>query len=139
MPPCFARATLLRPRSEQPALLVGGTASIIGEESRHVDILDAQARETFRNLASLVASAVGRTLPEDTTATEIHSLLNRFQELRVYYTNPAHRERLAALVRTTFSSQCRVEWLQVLLCRAELLVEIEGVAYPETSGAAEAS
>jgi chorismate lyase / 3-hydroxybenzoate synthase len=131
MPPCFARATLLRGETHEPTLFVGGTASIIGEESRHVDVLEAQARETLRNLASLVASAVGRTLPEDTTTAEIGLLLNRFRELRVYYTNPAHREALAALVGNTFSSQCRVEWLQVLLCRPELLVEIEGVAYPE--------
>jgi chorismate lyase/3-hydroxybenzoate synthase len=134
MPPCFARATLLRADAFEPTLLVGGTASIIGEESRHVDALDAQARETFRNLASLVASAVGRTLHEDTTTAEIEPLLKRFRELRVYHSNPAHRETLAGMVRSTFSSQCRVEWLQVSLCRPELLVEIEGVAYPEIAG-----
>ena len=59
MPPCFARATLLRDGREA-MLLVGGTASITGEESRHLDALEAQLRETFLNLASVVASSIGR-------------------------------------------------------------------------------
>jgi hypothetical protein len=113
-------------------LLVGGTASITGEESRHVEALGAQAEETFRNLASVVASAVGRTLPADTTTSAIEALLQTFRELRVYYTNPAHKRTLAELVQTTFSSQCQVEWMQACLCRSELLVEIEGVALPGT-------
>ena len=54
IPPCFARATLLRAEPHEPMLLVGGTASITGEESRHIGDLDAQARETFHNLASVV-------------------------------------------------------------------------------------
>ncbi len=65
MPPCFARATLLRGQLDRPWLLVGGTASITGEESRHLGDLEAQAGETFRNLASVVAAATGRTLPEN--------------------------------------------------------------------------
>ena len=52
-------------------LLVGGTASIVGEESRHVGHLEEQANETFRNLASVVASAAGTLLSEDTPADEL--------------------------------------------------------------------
>ena len=133
LPPCFARATFLRGDTHQPMLLVGGTASIRGEDSRHVGDLEAQVRETFRNLACLVASAGARTLPENSARTEIVSLLSAFRELRVYYTNPAHQGRLAGIVRATFSSECRVEWLRAALCRPELLVEIEGVAFPRES------
>ena len=130
MPPCFARATLLRGESHAPMLLVGGTASITGEDSRHLDAPEAQARETFINLASVVASSTGRILPESTPETEINPLLKRFRDLRVYYPNPQHREILARLVEAAFSPDCRVEWLQASLCRPELLVEIEGVAFP---------
>lgn len=131
MPPCFARATLLRGDTHEPMLLVGGTASITGEESRHVDALAAQARETILNLASVVASAVGRVMPEGAASTEVEFFLKSYRELRVYYTDPAHRATLAELVRTSFSPRCRVEWLQASLCRPELLVEIEGLAFPE--------
>lgn len=126
-PPCFARATLLQGDGE-PLLLVGGTASITGEDSRHADALDAQVRETFYNLASVVASATGRCLPENASACETEALLHTFRELRVYYTNLANRETLGELIRAAFPSRCRVEWIQALLCRRELLVEIEGVA-----------
>lgn len=127
-PPCFARATLLRGDTRQPMLLVGGTASITGEESRHVADLEAQARETFRNLAGLVATARGCTLSEDASHAEIESQLSAFRELRVYYTDPAHQGTLAGLVKAAFSSACQMEWLRAALCRSELLVEIEGVA-----------
>jgi chorismate lyase/3-hydroxybenzoate synthase len=129
MPPCFARATLLR-EGDEPMLLVGGTASITGEESRHIDVLEAQVRETFLNLASVVASSAGRILCEDVPANEIERLLKSFRELRVYHPNPDHREALVGLIEGAFSLQCRVEWLQAPLCRRELLVEIEGVAIP---------
>jgi chorismate lyase/3-hydroxybenzoate synthase len=138
MPPCFSRATLVRGEARAPMLIVGGTASITGEESRHLDALDAQARETFRNLASVVASAAGHILPEDAPASEIESLLNGFRDLRVYYTNPSHQGFLAELMSATFS-RCRVEWLQASLCRPELLVEIEGVAFLATDASARTS
>ena len=131
-PPCFARATLLRGAGES-LLLVGGTASITGEDSRHPGALDAQVHETFSNLASVVASATGRCLPENASARETEALLHTFRELRVYYTSLANKDALLGLIRATFQSRCRLEWIQALLCRRELLVEIEGVAALHTS------
>jgi chorismate lyase/3-hydroxybenzoate synthase len=128
MPPCFARATLLRRHSEQPLLLVGGTASITGEESRHAGDIEAQAGETFRNLASLVAAATGYHVSEHASSADVHEFLAAFRHLRVYYSQCADQAALLQLVRASFSSACRVEWLQASLCRAELQVEIEGVA-----------
>jgi len=75
MPPCFARATMLRGPDDEPLLIVGGTASIKGEESRHIGDLQEQARETFRNLATVVASAVGVTLPDDAAASDLTEAL----------------------------------------------------------------
>src|SRR5260221_165545 len=57
MPPCFARATVVRPRGAAPLLMVGGTASIRGEESMHETDLAAQMDETLANLASVVGAA----------------------------------------------------------------------------------
>jgi chorismate lyase/3-hydroxybenzoate synthase len=130
MPPCFARATLLSGQSDEPLLIVGGTASITGEESRHIGHLQEQARETFRNLGSLVASAVGGKLPEDATAAELGPLLSMFRELRIYHTRAGDGPAIVALVQASFPSSCRVELLQASLCRPELLIEIEGLAMP---------
>ena len=130
MPPCFARATLLPGHSNQPVLIVGGTASITGEESRHIGDLDGQVRETFHNLASLIAAAAGHPRSEDMASSEVASLLASFREMRVYYTNPADQHTLAGMVQAMVPPHCRVEWLRASLCRPELLVEIEGLAFP---------
>ncbi len=84
MPPCFARATLLQGHSHQPLLLVGGTASITGEESRHAGNIEAQAGETFRNLASVVAAATGYRVSENASRANVHDFLAAFRHLRVY-------------------------------------------------------
>jgi chorismate lyase/3-hydroxybenzoate synthase len=119
-PPCFARATVLRDPAGRraPLLLVGGTASIRGEESIHVDDLRGQTLETFENLASLVRSAdSGMTAP-----------LAAFREIRVYHFREADRDAIAELVAGAFPRHTRVEYARADLCRPELSVEIEGVA-----------
>ena len=117
-PPCFARATVVRAGDGRgPLVLVGGTASIRGEESVHVSDLCAQTQETFENLASLVRSA-----------GDADAGLAAFRELRVYHFRDADRPAIAALVEEAFPSLDRVEYLRADLCRPELAVEIEGVA-----------
>jgi chorismate lyase / 3-hydroxybenzoate synthase len=130
MPPCFARATLLTTDSDEPLLIVGGTASIVGEESRHLGDLPAQTRETFRNLGSVIASSVGHSLAEGAADADVATLLADFHDLRVYYTREDDRAAIAASVRATFQPSCRVELLPASLCRPELLIEIEGLATP---------
>ena len=50
LPPCFARATTIHPPGGAPLVLVGGTASIVGEESVHLGDLERQTDETLTNL-----------------------------------------------------------------------------------------
>jgi chorismate lyase/3-hydroxybenzoate synthase len=130
MPPCFARATLLRGQTDEPLLIVGGTASIRGEESRHIGLLHEQSRETFRNLGSVVASAIGVKLPNDAAPSDLQPLLATFRELRIYHTRAEDGPAIAALVQANFPTSCRVELLQASLCRPDLLIEIEGLAMP---------
>lgn len=129
MPPCFARATLMRGENDT-VLLVGGTASITGEDSQHRGRLEEQSQETLRNLSSLIASASGERLAEETT--DLERYLSAFKELRVYYTRPADQPAIAAFIKSNFSPHCRVEMLPASLCRAELLIEVEGVAFPRS-------
>ena len=129
LPPCFARATLLElPAGRGCSLLVGGTASVRGEQSVHPADLEAQAAETFENLAALVAAGLAARAGGAATATPRQVLLVRFRSLRVYYKREQDRERVSDLVAAAVPRVEEVELLHADLCRAPLLVEIEGVA-----------
>jgi chorismate lyase/3-hydroxybenzoate synthase len=124
LPPCFARATRLAGAGHN-FLLVGGTASVRGEDSVHVDDLVAQLSETKVNLASLVAAAVGTKI---TPSVKLARLLAAFRDLRVYFPDRRHEREIESFVRASFPDLRQLEMLHADLCRAELLVEIEGVA-----------
>lgn len=138
-PPCFARATRIE-QGRLSWLLVGGTASVRGEDSFHSGDLRGQLEETLRNLAALVESAedvepaagaeagggeaAGRVLP----AAELTGLLARYRHLRVYYPRPEHGAELEDELRRRLGSEVSLEMVAAELCRPELLVEIEGLA-----------
>jgi enamine deaminase RidA (YjgF/YER057c/UK114 family) len=56
MPPSFSRATIAV-LGDRRLLLIGGTASIVGEDSTHIGDVSAQLDETLHNLAALVSAA----------------------------------------------------------------------------------
>src|SRR5262249_47691686 len=119
MPPCFSRATIASVNGRR-RLLVGGTASIVGEDSAHGDDVHAQLEETLRNLEALIEAATGRA--------ESGNALTRFLDLRVY----CARAGDAATIHNVLTARCpraeRIELAIARVCRPELLVEIEGVA-----------
>lgn len=123
LPPCFARATVVQEPENISLLLVGGTASIRGEDSQHVGDLQQQCDETLRNLAALVqaAGAAGKSADE-------MAPLSRFGELRVYHARSADAGWLGDYLPARFPNVRRMEFCRADLCRSELLVEIEGVA-----------
>jgi enamine deaminase RidA (YjgF/YER057c/UK114 family) len=106
--------------ANQPLMLIGGTASIVGEDTVHAGDLERQADETLTNLAALIGAA--GIEPDITTA------LRRLQDVRAYVTAPDH----ALTVRDVLARRCpelsTIEFATSQLCRPELLVEIEGVA-----------
>lgn len=110
-PPWFARATCID-RRPHPWLLVGGTASVVGEDAIHGDV-DAQLEETARNLEALLGAASGG--PRVPRA------------LRVYYVRADHADALRETVPSRLGDAPEIEYLASDLCRPELLVEIEGV------------
>lgn len=126
LPPCFARATVVQmPASSR--LLVGGTASICGEETCHVGDLAAQTRETLSNLAALVGAGLVVAGRGASVVTEMERLA-LFEHLRVYYVRSEDRDEVVQLVGEAFPEDCRVEFARADLCRDGLLVEVEGVA-----------
>jgi chorismate lyase/3-hydroxybenzoate synthase len=134
MPPCFARGTIVRglpsragAAADAPVLLVGGTASIVGENSLHDRDPRQQALETFENLAELV-SAARRQIGGGDGHDAPRAAFDAFTELRVYVVRDVDAAPLREMVTERFGRTARLEFAQADLCRRELLVEIEGVA-----------
>ena len=118
LPPCFARATRLYNGHGVDWLLVGGTASVTGEDSAHLGDLDGQLEETALNLGALVRAA----------SRAGDDALERFEHLRVYHPRAEDSCYLSRTLAARFPSVERLELVQSDLCRPELLLEIEGVA-----------
>ena len=122
LPPCFARA--MRLAMPPGWLMVGGTASIRGEDSIHMHDLPAQCSETFTNVAALLATSMGQKL---STKPKLSEWLNAFLELRVYYPDVSDADAIEAAIHEAFPTLRRLELLPANLCRADLLVEVEGL------------
>lgn len=117
-PPTFARAMLPPAGSDMP-LLLSGTASVVGHETRHADSLHAQLDETFANLRSLLDEAHRRRpgLPPQ---------LGADTRLKVYLRDVAERAAVeAALAR--LAPGVPTVLLQADICRRDLRIEIDGV------------
>jgi chorismate lyase/3-hydroxybenzoate synthase len=128
-PPCFARGTIVRGVSgEDATLLVGGTASIVGEDSQHDRDARQQALETFENLAELVAAARRQVDAAARAQAAPRAAFDAFTELRVYIVRDEDAPLLQEMVIERFGRTARIEFAQADLCRRELLVEIEGLA-----------
>ncbi|MFL6548186.1 MAG: pteridine-dependent deoxygenase [Povalibacter sp.] len=114
--PTFARATL----APDHALLISGTASIVGHSSVHDDDVQAQLDETIRNLSTLRALAGRASGP---------SLL------KAYVRNPEQAQSVAERLSATLPPEFRdsqIIYLAADVCRRELLLEIEGVQLAST-------
>lgn len=122
-PPCFARATVAR-IDGMDTLMIGGTASIRGEDSMFAGSLADQLDESFLNLASLVTAScepeAGAHAPDDPLAL--------IRSARVYYTRDSDRAQVVSTVLQRLTRAREIEWVRAGICRPELLVEIEGLA-----------
>ena len=116
-PPCFARATKLG-----STLLIAGTASIIGEDSRHAGCIETQTRETLHNIATLIASA--RQPDKGSDAESLSPLI----DLRVHVLDRQYAAVVQMILDDAAPEAEQVEYVEAQLCRKELLVEIEGRA-----------
>jgi hypothetical protein len=130
LPPCFARATLLHQTpSGSPWLLVGGTASVLGEATAHGEDLERQVEETLFNLAALVASAAGLEpcVESSPCPRRLRELLGAFRHLRIYHPRQEHRAAILNHLGDRFHRVDHLEMIRADLCRPDLHVEIEGL------------
>ena len=116
--PSFSRATIA-PEELGELLFLSGTASIAGHESLHAGSLEGQLDETLTNIDALCQGA--------SCEVRAAARLEELELLRVYLRHresfPAVRDALARRV----SRATRVLFVEADICRAELLLEIEGV------------
>lgn len=117
-PPSFARAML--PSSPHMPLLLSGTASVVGHESRHHGRIAAQVEETFANFDALIAAARARR-------PELPARFGPGSRLKVYVRDAAALPEVAALLDTRLGAEVPRVLLHAAVCRRELEVEIDGV------------
>ncbi|HEY6210693.1 MAG TPA: hypothetical protein VIW45_00345 [Vicinamibacterales bacterium] len=104
--PSFSRAAVIN-----GVVFVSGTASIVGHETRHAGDVVLQLSETMLNLEVVLAAARARELAA----------------AKVYLRRAEDYGFVAARLRTAWP-RTQMLFLRADLCRADLLVEIEGVA-----------
>lgn len=112
--PAFARAAL----TPWGQLFVSGTAAVVGHETRHPGDVAGQFRETVENLQALVSRARAHT------AAPL-----RPQALKLYVRRPQDEAQVADLARKMLPPAPLLV-LRGDICRAELLVEVEGLYGP---------
>lgn len=113
-PPCFARATRAR-LPDDDYLLVGGTASVRGEDSVHDLSVEDQWSETMANFASLFDEAC----PYGDYAW------SGVEHARAYLRHGEHLISVRGKLNTAMDGHGSQEVVIADICRSELLVEVE--------------
>ncbi len=112
-PPSFARA--MRLATEPGALLISGTASVVGHQTLH-DAAGRQMEETLLNLQALVQAG-----------GPPGGLAGRGHTFKLYVRDADEAQRLLPLLAQAGIKREQVVVLAGHICRQDLLVEIDGV------------
>jgi enamine deaminase RidA (YjgF/YER057c/UK114 family) len=105
-------------------ILVSGTASILDSESHHLGDVAAQTRETLDNIAALISEDNFRRHGQ----SGLGATLDDVASLRVYVKRQEDYAVVQNACRTRLGDVPAV-YTVADLCRPELLVEIEGIAF----------
>jgi chorismate lyase/3-hydroxybenzoate synthase len=122
--PAFARATLTK-LDGTATLFISGTASIVGHETVHADDVARQLEETLANIDSLIAATCARE-GVDLDRSDLRLL-------KVYLRRAEHYGLVREKLRYELGERFPVLYLQADICRADLLLEIEGIAATENA------
>ena len=116
--PSFSRAMLKDWGAGGWHLYISGTASILGHATVHANDVLAQTQETLHNLEALVETANRQT-----------QAALRMSLLKVYVRDQTDPAVLRELIAARFGRETPTLLLQADICRRDLLVEIEGIAF----------
>ncbi|MBN2577651.1 MAG: hypothetical protein JXB10_01495 [Pirellulales bacterium] len=110
-------------------IFISGTASIVTSQSRHLDQVERQTQETFDNIEALIS-------PENfcrSGCPDLGATLGDLALARVYLKRPEDYPKVQALCRERLGA-LPVIYAICDLCRPELLVEIEALAFVRRRG-----
>ncbi|MDB5809414.1 MAG: hypothetical protein JWN94_1536 [Betaproteobacteria bacterium] len=125
--PTFARAMLVQSGGEHQ-LLVSGTSSIVGHATLHAGDAAAQTRETVANVRAVIANA-------RLAGANSSSRTPRFM-LKAYVRHPGDLAAIRDCLTADFGATGTIFYLQADICRADLLMEVEGVCLNESAQSA---
>jgi len=114
--PLFSRACIAR-RGDNTQLFLSGTASIAGHQTLHDDDVIAQTEETLLNIRTVLAAAnahCARPIALDDL------------EYTVYIRHAMHLLPIRDALEQRIGKNLKAAYLQADICRADLLLEIEG-------------
>jgi enamine deaminase RidA (YjgF/YER057c/UK114 family) len=121
--PKFTRAMAICDRGAA-TVLVSGTASIIDSESHHIDDVAKQTRETLDNIAALIGEDNFRRHGQ----TGLGATLDDLAIVRVYIKRKEDYDVVLDACRARLGEVPIIATVSDM-CRPELLVEIEGIAF----------
>lgn len=104
----------------RPCLFVSGTASIVGHETVHVGDTIQQVRETLANIHVLLKEA---------GMNEVLTHSGGEMRLKVYVRYPQDVPLIREILEVAFPASVQAVYVQSDICRADLLLEIEGVCF----------
>ena len=118
--PAFSRATV-KDWGQGKHLYISGTTSIVGHETLHIGNPLAQLEETLRNLEALLGHG-------DKTLGLPVGTVRELTQLKVYLHAPDILAPIQAMLTAYLGdSPVDVLYLQGDVCRADLMMEVEGI------------
>lgn len=121
--PTFSRGMVMRD-DRGARLFISGTAGIVGHETLHRENAVDQARETIENMRAVMTQA--GVDPQARSGTLM---------LKAYVRHAGYGPVIQQCLQQAFGDATKVILLQADICRADLLLEVEGVFF-QAAGAA---
>jgi hypothetical protein len=119
--PSFARASLLSLPGHMPKLFVSGTASVVGYVTLHPYNLCEQITVTLENLDLLLVHVARQHAGAEGKLPHLQA-----EVLKVYVRNPNDLGEIKTRVEQAYP-QIPVVYVAADICRADLLLEIDGI------------
>lgn len=123
--PTFSRASLAQ-LHQQELLLLSGTASIVGHETVHLGDVKNQTLEILTNIQAVLSQANLRSKsPADYRLQDLN--------MRVYVRHAKDADLIRAVLNERIGTDHQALYLHADICRSDLDVEIEGIAWQATT------
>lgn len=117
--PSFSRAALA-PVGGEETVFISGTASIVGHDTVHLNDVKAQTEETLNNIEALLARFAVERPAKGWQMADLH--------LKAYVTHSSDLPTVREVVQRRLGPLMPCVYLQAVVCRPDLLVEIEASA-----------